>query len=75
MARLLAALVDLSPSGDSSTCHLAVVRAVVVSVMVPVVMMVMTVMPRGVVGTVTRLGDARSADHHGAGGAEQCDCA
>jgi len=52
-----------------------VVRAVAVSVMVPVVVMVMTVMPRGVVGTVTRLGDARSADHHGAGGAEQCDCA
>jgi hypothetical protein len=66
MARLLASLV---------ACHLAVVRAVVVSVMMPVVVMVMTVMPRGVVGTVTRLGDARSADHHGAGGAEQCDCA
>ena len=64
--RLLASLV---------ACHLAVVRAVVVSVMMPVVVMVMTVMPRGVVGTVTRLGDARSADHHGAGGAEQCDCA
>jgi hypothetical protein len=49
------------------------VGAVVVSVVVPVGMMV--VMPSGVVGTVTRLGDAGSADHEGSRGSEQCDCA
>ena len=64
MARLLASIVRW---------RLAVVRTVVVSVMVPVV--VMMVVPRGIVGTMARLGDAGSADHHRAGGAEQCDCA
>jgi hypothetical protein len=48
---------------------------VVTAVMVLVVVVMMMVMPRRVVGTVTRLSDARSADHHCAGGAEQCDCA
>jgi hypothetical protein len=57
-----------------------VVRAVVVPVMTPVVMMVvvtlalvMSVVPCGVIGPVARLRDTGSADHDCARHAEQCD--
>jgi hypothetical protein len=47
---------------------------VVVMVVMPVVVMVMSVVPGGIVGAVARLCDARPADHDGSGHAEQRDC-